>query len=121
MSDRNRQALQRQFRSGFTLVELLTVIGIIALLISILVPTIARSRRQAFRVQTGMDLNTITQALEAYRQQTGNYPTVTGTQDGSAGMFSTLAQPFTLRQGGISYGPFIDPQKFNTAGSQLND
>jgi prepilin-type N-terminal cleavage/methylation domain-containing protein len=61
-------------RKAFSLTELLVVMGIIAILVAILVPVVVHTRNQADIVAQKSDFQAITNALENYRQDFGDYP-----------------------------------------------
>jgi len=63
-------------RRGFTLLELLTVIAIIALLAAILFPVFAGVRSQAKKTQCITNLHNIYMAVRQYRLDEGVYPDV---------------------------------------------
>jgi prepilin-type N-terminal cleavage/methylation domain-containing protein len=69
---------------GFTLVELLVVIGIIAMLISLLLPALKRAREQAQRTACAAQLRQLTAAVVAYGvENRGRVPT--GERNGGPG------------------------------------
>jgi prepilin-type processing-associated H-X9-DG protein len=95
--------------TAFTLVELLVVIGIIAVLVSVLLPTLSRARGQANLVYCEANLHTIGDLLQIYAAANNGYAPAAWSYE----YYSTFADTLTLT---------VNPKRFNTlnTGSLLN-
>jgi prepilin-type N-terminal cleavage/methylation domain-containing protein len=63
-------------RTGFTIIELVVVIAIIALLAAILLPLLAQARAKGERLRCAAHLREFGKALNLYRSELGRYPDV---------------------------------------------
>ena len=100
---------------GFTLVELLVVIGIIAVLIALLLPALNRARAQAKQVACASNLRQIAIAMLMYTNDTGYYP---GARDGG-GAYSVWPTRLRKYMGG-SQKAFWCPAQDATAQWKTN-
>ena len=85
-----------RMKKGFTLVELLVVIGIIAVLISILLPTLAAARRSAYNAQCLSNARQLTMAAMLFAHEHRGY-VPTASDDKWAKINDPIRQKFAYR------------------------
>lgn len=112
----SHRPLSRSSRYGFTLVELLVVIGIIAVLVGILLPSLQKARRAAAGVQCGSNMRQIAMGMLMYiNNNKGKFPPCI-LQPGTAGYTDGWWWPNELVRNKYVLAPNVYP----TAGGNLN-
>jgi general secretion pathway protein G len=74
MSYRQEYEMNKQYQSGFTLIEIMVVVVIISVLIGLVAPNILGRVDEARVTAAQADIATMDQALEMYKLDSFNYP-----------------------------------------------
>jgi prepilin-type N-terminal cleavage/methylation domain-containing protein/prepilin-type processing-associated H-X9-DG protein len=86
---RKRSPISQRVSIGFTLIELLVVVAIIAMLISILLPSLGKAKEMANRAHCSANLSGLTKSLNVYAAMNEDqYPTVLADAANPATAFS---------------------------------
>lgn len=80
-----------KFRAGFTLVEILAALALIATLLAVAVPAMQGARERAACTRARAELALIAQALESYRRAWGDYPQTGDFTQAAAAMSEALS------------------------------
>ncbi len=111
----SQRSLALESQRGFTLVELMVVVAIIALLAAIIIPNYVHSRATAAVAQSEANLKQIATALEIYRGDNEQYPQTSGPV--TPALFATGGTGGGTG-GGNQTNPYLTTTPYNALGHQ---
>ncbi|HGJ64799.1 TPA: type II secretion system protein GspG [bacterium] len=98
--------IRKSKEKGFTLIELMVVITILALLGGVVAPQVIGRLRQAKPKKAAMDIKAIELGLDMYMADNGNYPTT------EQGLQALITQPTSPPEPMDWNGPYVKPTDF---------
>jgi len=98
--------LSKSNERGFTLIELMVVIAILALLGGVVAPRVMNQLRQAKPKKAKLDIEQIGLALDMYAAENGEYPTT------EQGLQSLISSPTSPPEPLNWNGPYVKPTNF---------
>lgn len=105
-------------KSGFTLVEIMIVVAIIALLAAIAIPNLLRARIQANHSSAQATLKSIANALESYAATNSSYPTTTAPLIGAAPPYLNK-NFFSGAHNGYTFTPTLNAYSYQVVASPV--
>jgi prepilin-type N-terminal cleavage/methylation domain-containing protein len=112
----------KQFKKAFTLVEMLTVVAVIAILAALIVTTMSLATQKAVIKSAESNLKALEMAIESYKGEIGQYPAdnpgnATSTNMALTPLFYELTGTIVTNTGGIAYKSTVDPKHLMTSGN----
>jgi prepilin-type N-terminal cleavage/methylation domain-containing protein len=104
--------MKRNRRGGFTLIEVLIVVVIMAVLAATIIPQFTDSTEDAKRSQAQFNEHTLRAQIQLYKVQHG------GALPAAANLASELTKKTTYN--GVEYGPYIDQMPTNPINNKNN-
>ena len=108
-----RLALRRQaqfnLQAGFTVIEVMVVVMIIAILAAVVVPRVMDRPEQARQIRAKQDIQSIQNAMDLYRLDNGSYPTQAQGIDALISKPSSAPAPMNYAPDGYLKVKPVDP------------
>lgn len=91
-------------QEGFTLIEILIVLAVIAILLGVIIPSFRGMREEGYRARTQKEVETVQVAVESYYKNYASYPP-------SMSVLTTVSPKMIVK---------IPEDPFNTSGNNLS-
>lgn len=115
-----RRHLRARRRAGFTLIEVMVVVAILAILAAVVVPRVMDEPAKARRAKVKQDIRAIESALDLYKLDNYRYPTTDQGLEALAERPGTGPEPNNYKEGGylreLPTDPWGNPYQYLNPG-----